>query len=207
MRIGSNAEKEKEEEHKDEKNSKDDQDKHNFEDPQSLAQPRHVKFVEKSYDTPDVINSVYISPTKKLSDMNILRLENHYNDVEEEKIQDYNYEDEEYNYAKFRRRHRKMTGDNEDCIVPFGYSPTIQTTASPNKVFSADVSDEIQSVDSNEFSINVKLVGEIGYEEEKKPEPSKFSKLNIDESVASSASTHQVPLYNASKNILRIREL
>lgn len=114
-RIGDAQEKEKEEEQKDEKNGKDSKennDRHDFEDPHEFTLSRHVKFVEQSNDTPDVINPVYVSPTKKLSEVNILRLENHYDDIEEEKVRDYNQEEEEYNYAKFRRRHRKMTDDD-----------------------------------------------------------------------------------------------
>ena len=198
-RIGRVEGKEKEEVKIDKENKEGkDEDGHDFEERRE-GETRNVEFVEEVYA--DESRERYKSPGKKESEVNILRMENWY---EDEKGKD--EEEDEYDYAKFRRKHRKMTGD-EEYRMPFSYSPTVKTTASPNKVNSADVSDEIQSIESNEFSINVKLVGEVGYGEESK-QPSRFNQIdNKNEYMESSASTKQVPLYNSSKNILRIRDL
>lgn len=207
VKVGSDEEKNVQEPKKDKSIGENKDDSHDFEEDPN-AQSKKVKFVENSYESPETkIQQTMMSPIKKSSEMNILGIENQYCDEEEEKVKDYDYE-EEFSYARYRRRHRKLTTDDEDYNYPFNFSPTIQTTTSPNKPYTVDVSDEIQSVNSNEFSINVQMIGEVDYKKEAQEQQNKFgSNSKLGESIASSNSIREVPLYNSSKNILRIKDL
>ena len=112
-------------------------------------------------------------------------------------------------YHKKKRRTSRKVSDLVDDYVPFSYnSPTLLTSASPNKVLSNDVSDEIGSSNSNEFSLDVQLMGEQSYDDYNDSKSKKCKKKpSTDSSDLSPEPKSKGVGYTSDKNILRVEDL
>jgi large-conductance mechanosensitive channel len=195
-------------------NNKNDPDPHDFGGPDNEAS-QNVKFVSKSQEKviDFAADSHYtmMSPFNNTSTPATLDIYNHYDCglIEEEKVPN---DDQGYQSTaqKYRNRKRKLSdsegydyGYDNDLPVPFGYSPTKETSASPlpNKALSNDASDELTSQDSNRFSIT-----EVIYPTTK---PSGSSKFIEELSEVSSNNNHGLlgTTGMSTMNILRVQDL
>jgi hypothetical protein len=186
-------------------------DPHGFGEPESQREShKNVNFVERSNYVADS-HCTMMSPEKKRYDDDVLAIHNYYGDglVEEEKHRDY---DDDFTQTKGKRvRKARKVSNLDDYDVPFGYSPSQFTAASPNKVLSADVSDEIQSVDSNAFSISAIRIGQVDYSDDiRSSAPRRF---NTDSDYMSEApetatqSRAKKSGFASDKNILMVKDL
>lgn len=171
---------------------------------------KNVNFVEKSNYHADS-HCTMMSPEKKRFDDDVLAIHNCYADglVEEEKCK--GYDDEFIHTQRKRVKKSRKVSNLDDYDVPFGYSPSQFTAVSPNKVLSADVSDEIQSVDSHAFSISAIRIGQVAYQDEiRDSAPRRFTTDSDYMSEAPETATqtrHKKSGFASDKNILMIRDL
>jgi hypothetical protein len=185
------------------------QDPHGFNDPGTQRDSKNVNFVERSNY---IAESHYtmMSPEKKRFGDDVLAIHNYYADglAEEEKIGD--YDDFTSGKSKKVRKARKVS-NLDDYDVPFGYSPSQFTAASPNKVLSADVSDEIQSVDSHAFSISAIRIGQVDYSDDiRDSAPRRFNTDSDYMSEVPETATHtktKKSCFASDKNILMVKDL
>lgn len=152
-----------------------------------------------------------MSPEKKRFDDDVLAIHNCYADglVEEEKCRDY---DDDFNPTKSKKvKKARKVSNLDDYDVPFGYSPSQFTAASPNKVLSADVSDEIQSVDSHAFSISAIRIGQVDYQDDiRDSAPRRFNTDSDYMSEVPETATQtrtKKSGFASDKNILMVRDL
>jgi hypothetical protein len=180
----------KRQENKQSKLDPDNEDPHAFGHATEGSPDKNVSFVEKSHQQEIVPDSQYtmMTPGKRGMAGDTLQIDNHYNDqglYEEEKVPgDYANIERKRN----RRKSRKLSDLEDfnygyrDMPMPFGTSPTKETTCSPSpyKGISSDPNDDARSVDSNQFSISAIRISEVSYNEvkqskRKKPKTRKFS--------------------------------
>lgn len=171
---------------------------------------KNVNFVERSGYHADS-HCTMMSPEKKRFDDDVLAIHNCYADglVEEEKCRVY---DDDFAHTKSKRvKKARKVSNLDDYDVPFGYSPSQFTAASPNKVLSADVSDEIQSVDSHAFSISAIRIGQVDYQDDiRDSAPRRFNTDSDYMSEVPETATQtrtKKSGFASDKNILMVRDL
>jgi hypothetical protein len=131
-----------------------------------------------------------------------LMIDNHYDDqiYEEEKVT--------HTVTTQSKKRRKVSNlDDEYCA--FGFSPTIPTYSTPNRVLSSHTSDGVQQSGDKELSISVQLNGEAEYPETPSMSPDKprGSRKGSDDVISYSSSVRQFTGYGSNKNILRVKDL
>jgi hypothetical protein len=156
-----------------------------------------VKYNDKTYESPEATNKTMASPVKKNGEQVI---ENHYND--------YVGEDEKQHPQTEKKHKRRKISSIDDEYAPFGYTPTRHTYASPNRVMSPNVSDDVQS-GNNESGFSVQLMGETEYPETAPSKQDRSSSLRkpSDDIISYSSSVREFPDFNSNKNILRVRNM
>jgi hypothetical protein len=175
----------------------DNEDPHGFGNPSEVSPDKNVSFVDKSHQQEMVPDSQYtmMTPGKKFATGETMQIDNHYNDqglYEEEKVPgDYANIERKRN----RRKSRKLS-DLEDFQygyrdepMPFGTSPTKETTCSPSpyKGISSDPNDDVRSVESNQFSISAIRISEVSYNEATQTKKKKQSKRKFSDNVSQSS--------------------
>lgn len=201
------------------RNNNDPEDPHDFNGPDGRVS-HNVNFVNKTQERVEELmpDSQYtmMSPGKKSSSPGEDEILNQYDNglVEEEKVPNSKFA---YQCTKKQRRKSRKLSDmdnynfgysyDDDLPVPFGgISPTKETSASPNKAFSNDPSDELMSEGSNNFSISAVRIGEVQYPNER---PSKIRKFS-DELSEDGSNKHGflgTQGITSTKNILLVQDL